>query len=120
METFENRGEPEIEAKKAYWEHPCKSCKLEGSTSFTERGNQEKMDVYSCSNHVQPGVFGGEATNFKGDRVVVRYANPTNDTIGEISFDRTTLDMEALRSRARHRQGKTDYTPAQIAIGKIL
>ena len=55
-----------------------------------------------------------------GERVVVRYAPSTNENIGEISFDRTALDMDTLRSRARNRQGKTDYTPAQIAIGKVL
>ena len=78
------------------------------------------MDVYSCSSHVQPGIFGLPDKELEGERVVVRYAAKTNQTVGEISYDKAELDLENLRSRARNRQGKTDCTPAQIAIGKIL
>lgn len=120
MEKFNNVIRPEIKKEKVYWEHYCQSCKLEGSTSFTDQGETQKMDVYSCSNHVQPGVYGGQKSNLPGDRVVVRYANSTNEIIGEISFDKTQLDMETLRSRAQNRRGKTDFPSAHIAIGKIL
>lgn len=120
MLNSENRGMPENKEKRVYWEHPCQSCQFEGSTSFTEQGGKQEMDVYSCSNHAQPGIYGLEASNLPGERIVVRYAPLANDTIGEISFDRAKLDMDTLRSKARNRQGKTDYTPAQIAIGKVL
>lgn len=120
MDKLEKSGGQEIKEKKAYWEHPCQSCRFEGSTSFTEQERKQNMDVYSCSSHVQPGVYGSEAKSFPGEHVVVRYATSTNETIGEISFDKTSLDMDSLRSRAQNRQGKTDYTPAQIAIGKVL
>ncbi|MBD3311819.1 MAG: hypothetical protein GF349_05030 [Candidatus Magasanikbacteria bacterium] len=120
MEKLENTANPESKMEKAHWEHFCKSCKLEGSTSFTEQGKTQKMDVYSCSDHVQPGIHGTRESNLPGDRVIVRYANSTNSTIGEVSFDKTQLDMENLRSRARNRRGKSDLPPAQIAIGKIL
>jgi len=121
MNNFEKRGGQEIkERAKINWEHPCQSCNLEGSKTFTEQGNVQKMDVYSCTDHFQPGIYGSEGKKLQGERVVVRYAPSANDSIGEISFDRTGLDMESLRSRAKNRQGKTDFTPAQIAIGKIL
>ena len=120
MDRFEKRGGPEIKETNAYWEHPCQSCQFQGSTSFTEQGSKQNMDVYSCSNHIQPGVYGSEAKSLPQERVVVRYAPSTNETIGEISFDRTSLDMDSLRSKAQNRRGATDYTPAQIAIGKVL
>lgn len=120
MEKFDSPPIPETKEKTKPWEHPCQSCQLEGSATFTEQGTAQKMDVYSCSNHVQPGIFGLKDTQFKGERAVVRYAIKTNQTVGEISFDKAELDMENLRSRARNRQGKTDCSPAQIAIGKIL
>ncbi|MBU2566738.1 hypothetical protein KKG46_04225 [Patescibacteria group bacterium] len=120
MENFESKMPPENKEKAKNWEHPCQSCKFEGATSFNEQGTTQKMDVYSCSDHVQPGIYGLKDTKFKGDRIVVRYATSTNDTVGEISFAKNELDMENLRSRARNRQGKSDYTPAQIAIGKVL
>lgn len=122
MNNFEKRGGPEIkEREKVYWEHPCQSCKFEGSTAFTEEGIPHKMDVYSCTDHLQPGIYGSAGTKFQGERVVVRYAPSANDSIGEISFDRTRLDMESLRSRVQNRRGRTDHTPpAQIAIGKVL
>ena len=120
MEKYEIRPTPENKEKTGFWEHPCQSCRFEGSTTFTEQGTAQKMDVYSCSNHVQPGIFGLKDTEFEGERIVVRYASKTNQTVGEISFNKAELDLENLRGRARNRQGKTDCTPAQIAIGKIL
>jgi hypothetical protein len=120
MNTFENTSGPEIKKKEVHWAHPCQSCHLEGSTTFTEEGVIRKMDVYSCSSHVQPGIMGTKDTKFEGERIVVRYSPSTNHTIGEISFDRSELDIETLRSRARNRQGKSNYTPPKIAIGKVL
>ena len=120
MEKFESQKAPENKEKTGYWEHPCQACQLEGSTTFTEQGATQKMDVYSCSKHVQPGIFGLKDKEYEGERVVVRYAAKTNQTVGEISYNKAELDLENLRSRARNRQGKTDCTPAQIAIGKIL
>jgi hypothetical protein len=121
MNKSENRlGLENKEKTKKHWEHPCQSCHLEGSTTFTEQGSQWKMDVYSCADHLHPGMYGEEGRKIQGQRVVVRYSALTNDTIGEISFNRDELNMETLRDRARNRQGKTDCTPAQIAIGKVL
>lgn len=105
---------------KPYWEHHCQSCQLEGSASFTEQGSKQNMDVYSCSHHVQPGNYGSEGITFSGERIVVRYSPTTNETIGEISFDRTNLDIDSLRKGAQNRQRMTGHTPAQIAIGKVF
>lgn len=120
MNNHENQFHREIKEKEIRWLHPCQSCNFRGSTTFTEKGLTQKMDVYSCSSHVQPGIYKSGEKKFERERIVVRYANSTNDSIGEISFDETELDIETLRRRAQNRQGKSDYTPAQIAIGKVL
>ena len=120
MESFENKVSPEKKENAKHWEHPCTSCKFEGSTTFVEQGMTQKMDVYSCTDHTQPGIFGTKDIKFKNERIVVRYAPSSNSTVGEISFDKNELDMDTLRERAKNRQNKSDYTPAQIAIGKVL
>jgi len=113
-------GQESRETLQTHWEHPCTSCHLEGSTSFQEDGTPQKMDVYSCSDHFQPGIYGMDGENREGQFLVVRYGEPTRDSKGEISFKKDTLDIETLKTRARNRQGKNDYTPAQIAIGKVF
>lgn len=123
MEKF--RGQPpeghlrEKEATESHWEHPCTSCSHEGSTTFMEGGGQKKMDVYSCSSHTQPGIYGMAGTEQSGDRIVVRYGEPTDSSKGEISYTKDQLDLDELRKRAKHR-GKSNFTAAELAVGKIM
>ncbi|MDG1950836.1 MAG: hypothetical protein P8J32_08555 [bacterium] len=108
-----------VETSGSHWEHQCGSCEHEGSTSFVDDGQQKKMDVYSCSDHFQPGVYGTEGTQREGDLIVVRYGESTNSSKGEIAYQRQRLDIERLRKDAKHR-GKSNNTAAEIAVGKVL
>ncbi len=107
------------ETIKKHWEHKCNNCEAKGSTSFVEDGRSQKMDVYSCSNHTQPQLYGAEDLKIDRDVFVVRYGETTNMSIGEISINVGDVDLDKLRGIAKHR-GLDRPTPAKIALGKVL
>ncbi len=116
-------SQPTPESKetiKKHWEHKCNACEAKGSTSFTENGKLQKMDVYSCSNHSQPSYHGAPDLKIDGDIYVVRYGETTNMSIGEISINEGDVDLDKLRAIAKNRGGSSRPTTAQIALGKVL